>query len=113
MNKDSISDEPGTNPIIEQEPSGGILVGKNVTLTCSVSGGNPLATLSWNCSGIKKNETVEDTASYSITFTVDKSYITKLCTCTANHRISAYKPTVRHNVVVFCKFTFFKEEIYF
>ncbi|CAC5384802.1 unnamed protein product [Mytilus coruscus] len=101
MSLDFISDVPGTNPIILQNPPGGILTGKTVTLTCSVPGGNPLAILSWNCSGTKENNTVGNTASYSITMSVNKSYNNKICTCTANHLISTYKPTVQQNLVVY------------
>ncbi|CAC5373537.1 unnamed protein product [Mytilus coruscus] len=101
MNWGFTSDVPETNPIIEQKPLGGIPVGGNVTLTCTMPGGNPLAILSWNCTGISKNETVENTASYSIAFTINKSFNNKICACTADHKIYAYKTTVQHNLVVY------------
>ncbi|VDI68586.1 Hypothetical predicted protein [Mytilus galloprovincialis] len=92
---------PETNPIIEQKPHGGIPVGGIVSLTCTVPGGNPLATLFWNCTGISKNETVVGTASYSIEFTVDKSFNKKICVCTTDHKINTYKPTVQHQLIVY------------
>ncbi|VDI13467.1 Hypothetical predicted protein [Mytilus galloprovincialis] len=100
-NSDLISDVPGTSPIILQNPPGGILTGKNVTLTCSVPGGNPLAILSWNCTGTNENNTTGNTASYSITLSVDKSYNNKICRCTADHVISTFKSTVQQNIVVY------------
>ncbi|CAC5390643.1 unnamed protein product [Mytilus coruscus] len=101
MSSDLISDVPGTNPIILQNPPGGILTGNIVTLTCSVPGGNPLAILSWNCYGTKENNTVGNTASYTITTSVNKSFNNKICACTASHLISTYNPTVQHKLVVY------------
>ncbi|CAC5384803.1 unnamed protein product [Mytilus coruscus] len=92
---------PGTNPIILQNPPGAILTGNNVKLTCTVLGGNPLAILLWNCTGTEENNTAGNTASYSITMSVNKSYNNKICTCTAHHLISTYKPTVQQNLVVY------------
>ncbi|CAC5390639.1 unnamed protein product [Mytilus coruscus] len=92
---------PDTNPIIAQTPLGPIVTGNTVTLTCTVPGGNPLAKLSWNCAGTKENNTAGNTSSYSITMSVNKSYNNKICTCTADHIISAYEPTVQHKLVVY------------
>ncbi|VDH97101.1 Hypothetical predicted protein [Mytilus galloprovincialis] len=94
------SDAPDVIPTI-QVPSGGIITGTSVTLTCTVSGGNPLVTLTWDCAGIKSNNTAGSTASYDVTFSVDKSYNNKVCTCSATHPVSSYRPSVQHILVVY------------
>ncbi|VDI63890.1 Hypothetical predicted protein, partial [Mytilus galloprovincialis] len=91
---------PITNPTI-QAPSDGIITGTSVTLTCTVSGGNPLVTLTWDCAGIKSNNTAGSTASYDVTFSVDKSSNNKVCTCSATHPIMSYRPSVQHRLVVY------------
>ncbi|XP_076109516.1 nephrin-like [Mytilus galloprovincialis] len=94
---------PETNPSIQQTPSGSIITGTEIVLTCSASGGNPLATLTWNCSGAKIKNTTEYIASYSVTFIVDKTFNNKICTCSAIHPIVSYRPRVQRTLVVYFK----------
>ncbi|VDI02671.1 Hypothetical predicted protein, partial [Mytilus galloprovincialis] len=94
---------PETNPSIQQTPSGSIITGTEIVLTCSASGGNPLATLTWNCSGAKIRNTTEYIASYSVTFTVDKTFNNKMCTCSAIHPINSYRPRVQRTLIVYFK----------
>ncbi|XP_033730016.1 kin of IRRE-like protein 2 [Pecten maximus] len=59
-----------------------------VTLDCHVNGGNPLATLSWQCKGslrIGQNKTDADTAWSRLVFKIDESYHQQQCVCTAKH----------------------------
>ncbi|VDI09995.1 Hypothetical predicted protein [Mytilus galloprovincialis] len=96
-----LTDAPGLYPTIQQIPAGSIMTGDTIRLTCTVSGGNPLPTLSWNCSGISINNTSGDTAAYSVMFTVDKTFNNKICTCSATHPVSSYRPNVQHTLVVY------------
>lgn len=98
-------DAPHLYPTIQQMPAGSIITGSTISLICAVSGGNPLSTLSLNCTGTSLNNTAGDTAAYSVTFTVDKTFNNKICTCSATHPISSYRPNVQHMLVVYCKYT--------
>jgi hypothetical protein len=51
MNFFTVSDEPTTSPIITQVPVGPIIEGDKVTLTCTIQGENPVATITWSCDG--------------------------------------------------------------
>ncbi|CAC5398263.1 unnamed protein product [Mytilus coruscus] len=90
---------PDTNLIIQRKPAGGIISGNKVNLTCITSGGNPLASLSWNCSGTNTNYITENTVSYSVDFTVDKSD-NKLFTCSATHPVTSYTPQEYNRLIV-------------
>ncbi|XP_071172140.1 nephrin-like [Mytilus edulis] len=93
---------PDTGPSIQQIPAGNIITGDNLMLTCTVSGGNPLPILSWNCTGIKTNKTKGSEASYSVAFTVNKANSNMICTCSVfYHPVLSYRPSVHHLLVVF------------
>jgi hypothetical protein len=38
-------------PNITQTPVGPIIKGNKVILTCTIEGGNPVATMAWSCDG--------------------------------------------------------------
>jgi hypothetical protein len=40
----NVLDQPTTSPTITQTPVGPIIEGNKVTLTCTIDGGNPVAT---------------------------------------------------------------------
>ncbi|XP_060083674.1 synaptogenesis protein syg-2-like [Ylistrum balloti] len=74
-------------------PSGtqSIFTGTSVTLQCQVRGGNPLATLTWQCKGSSvtgQDLTNATTAVSTLTFTADRTYHQQQCVCTAVHPTS-------------------------
>lgn len=99
-----ISVAPDFFPMIQQTPTGGIVSGNNVTLTCSVEGGNPLANLYWNCTGYMSNNTAVSTAKYTVEFTVNKNQNEEICECSAKHPVASYTPVVYHRLDVYCKY---------
>ena len=44
-------DQPTASPTIIQTPVEPIIEGSNVSLTCTIHGGNPVATITWSCDG--------------------------------------------------------------
>lgn len=103
--KSCFSDPPDDNPYTEQAIQGPIDTGKSVTLKCTAVGGNPLASLSWDCAGITSNISTNTKSILSVEFTVDKNYNSKLCTCHATHPIKSYSPISKHELIVYCEFT--------
>lgn len=66
--------------------------GDRITLTCSVTGGNPLATLTWTCKGVPAQTYNENFTTLNLVinrymFTIDSSYNGQICTCTASHQL--------------------------
>jgi hypothetical protein len=47
----TVLDQPMTLPTIAQTPVGPIIEGNKVTLTCTIQGGIPVATITWSCDG--------------------------------------------------------------
>ena len=47
----NILDQPTTLPTLTQTTVGPIIEGNKVTLTCTIQGGNPVATITWSCDG--------------------------------------------------------------
>ncbi|XP_062592041.1 synaptogenesis protein syg-2-like isoform X5 [Saccostrea cucullata] len=82
---------PSTHPVITSSPPGlQYDTGTIVTLTCQLSGGNPLATLSWRCKNIVMTGTHQKTSITPVSmlpFVIDSSYNNQQCTCTANHSL--------------------------
>lgn len=99
-----VLDEPIYFPIIYQTPPGHIISGTNVILTCEILGGNPLAILSWNCTGVSRNNTSVNKASYSVEIVVNRTFNNIICACSATHHIPSFRPTVRHILDVYCKY---------
>ncbi|CAG2195897.1 unnamed protein product [Mytilus edulis] len=95
--------EPIYYPIINQTPPGHIISGTNVILTCEILGGNPLAILSWNCTGVSRNNTSVNKASYSVEIVVNRTFNNIICACSATHYIPSFRPTVRHMLDVYFK----------
>ncbi|XP_061168925.1 synaptogenesis protein syg-2-like [Saccostrea echinata] len=82
---------PSTDPVITASPPGlQYNTGSRVTLTCQLSGGNPLATLSWRCKNIAMTGTNQSTSTTAVSvfsLVMDSSYNNQQCTCTANHSL--------------------------
>jgi hypothetical protein len=47
----SVLDQHTPSPTITQTPMGPIIEGNKVTLTCTIGGGNYVATITWSCDG--------------------------------------------------------------
>ncbi|XP_063442134.1 hemicentin-1-like [Mytilus trossulus] len=92
---------PDVNPTVRQATPGPIDTGTSVTLICSVPGGNPLATVTWDCHGISSNTSTETEAVLEIELTVDKNYNGRICSCSATHPIATYRPTSQISLVVY------------
>ncbi|CAG2199847.1 unnamed protein product [Mytilus edulis] len=92
---------PNEKPKVRQFISGPIDSGTSVKLICSVTGGNPLGTLSWDCPGINSNNSTANTAVLEVEFTVDKNYNGRNCSCSATHPIATYRPKTSHELVVY------------
>ena len=99
-----VIDAPSKIPSIQQIPQGPIMVDTNVTLICTVANGNPLAMLSWNCTGTTLSSTVGNTTSQSVLLTVNKTNI--MCICSAIHPVSSYRPRVEHIMHAYCEYNF-------
>ncbi|CAC5419512.1 unnamed protein product [Mytilus coruscus] len=92
---------PESHPTIQQAIPGPVDSGSSVSLIYSVSGGNPLASLTWDCKGITQNSSSSTKTEYIVTFTVNKNFNRRVCTCSAIHPIDSYRPNARHKLVVF------------
>ena len=99
-----VSDPPDENILVEQKPPGPVDTGSTVQLSCSVNGGNPLPSLSWDCGGNKTTLFNKTTSVFLVEFIVNKNQNGKLCKCSATHPISSYKPSAQLELVVYCKF---------
>ncbi|XP_021372933.1 hemicentin-1-like isoform X1 [Mizuhopecten yessoensis] len=87
----SVINPPTGTLIVAPSGTQSVLTGTQVTLQCQVGGGNPLATLTWQCKGSPvtgQDLTNTTTAVSSLTFTVDSTYHQQQCVCTAGHQAS-------------------------
>jgi hypothetical protein len=80
----NISDQPTALPTITQTPVGPIIEGSRVTLTCTIQGGNPVATITWSCDGVTQ---ITPTGSPS---TVDAISSVELVTSKNNNGLILY-----------------------
>ncbi|XP_033758187.1 nephrin-like [Pecten maximus] len=95
---------PPTGSVI-LSPSGTYtnVTGTTVALDCQVKGGNPLATLSWECKGSPRTGhswTNSGIARSRLQLTIDESYHRRQCVCTAKHQGSVFhEGAVEFNVI--------------
>ncbi|XP_060555013.1 nephrin-like [Ruditapes philippinarum] len=82
-------------------------------LSCSSRGGNPLATLSWDCfnSGSTSTSSVESNVTKTVTFSALRGQ-DRSCTCKSSHPVDKTQ-SVTVNIEVLCKFTFIFMKYYF
>ena len=103
-----VSDAPTSNLMISAQPAGyQYNDGTAVTLTCQLSGGNPVATLSWRCPGKSVSGSNQSTTSLAVSvlsLTMDSTYNGQQCTCTASHRITSFSRTKTETLTVYCKY---------
>jgi hypothetical protein len=104
-------DEPTTSPTITQTPVGPIIEGNKVILTCTIQGGNPVATIRWTCDGATQiaptgTPSTEDAIS-SIELVTSKNNNGQLCTCAGRHLLWTNNKTQQHTITVYCKYILF------
>jgi hypothetical protein len=103
----NVLDQPTTSPTIIQTPVEPIIEGNKVTLTCTIQGGNPVATITWSCDGAPQitptgSPSTEDAIS-SVELVSSKNNNGQMCTCTGRHLLSTNDKT-QHNITVHCKY---------
>ena len=104
----SVLDQPPTSLTITHTPVGPIIEGNIVTLTCTIEGGNPVATITWSCQGATQitptgSPSTADAIS-SIELVTSKNNNGQICTCTGRHLLWTNNKTQQHNITVYCKY---------
>jgi hypothetical protein len=104
----SVLDQPMTSITITQTPVGPIIEGNKVTLTCTIQGGNPVATITWSCyeanhiTPTGSPSTVDAISSVELVTSKDNNG--QNCTCTGRHILWTNDKTQQHNITVYCKY---------
>ena len=101
-----IVDQPTTSPTITQTPDRPIIDGSKVTLTCTIEGGNPVATITWSCDGVTQitpTGSPED-AITSVELVTSKNNNGQICICTGTHILWTNNKTQQHTITVYCKY---------
>ena len=109
-----ISDPPDAGPVILDVPSNRQLLwyeGDEHRVTCEITGGLPLATITWECpSGLGFNVVNDEdsTKRWSVlSAQVNKNMNNKICKCKAAHQAwTGTKQQALMPLIVFCKFFF-------
>ena len=103
----SFLDQPNTTPTITQTPVAPIIEGSKVTLTCTIQGGNPVATVTWSCDGTTQitltgSPSTVDAIS-SVELVTSNNNKGQICTCTGRHVLWTNDKTQQHTITVYCK----------
>jgi hypothetical protein len=104
----NIIDQPTTLPNITQTPVGPIIVGNKLTLTCTIQGGNPVATITWSCDGATRTtptgspSTVDAISSVELVTSRDNNG--QICTCTGRHILWTNDKIQQDIITVYCKY---------
>lgn len=99
-------DPPTSYPVISTNTSNFEFDdGARVTLICELNGGNPLATLVFECNKlIGTNANVGNKSAVSVlSAVVDKSYNNKECMCLAKHQLFNNSRSQTKTLTVFCE----------
>ena len=103
-----VLDQPTTTPTITQIPVGPIIEGNKVILTCTIQGGNSVATITWSCDGATQ---ITPTGSPStvdaisrIELVTSKNNNGQVCTCTGRHLLWTNDKIQQRTVTVYCKY---------
>ena len=104
----NVLDQPTTSPTIIQTPVGPIIEGNKVALTCTIQGGNPVATITWSCDGATQitptgSPSTEDAIS-SVELVTSKDNNGQICTCTGRHLLWTNDQAQQHTITVYCKY---------
>jgi hypothetical protein len=97
--------QPTKLPTITQTPVGPIIEGSKVSLTCTIQGGNPVATITWSCDGATQitptgSPSTVDVIS-SVELVTSKNNNGQICTCTGRHLLWTNDKTQQHNITVY------------
>ena len=100
--------QPTTSLAIAQVPVGSIIEGSKITLTCTIGGGNPVATITWSCDGATQitptgSPSTIDSIS-SVELVTSKNNSGQICTCTGRHILWTSEKTQQHTITVYCKY---------
>lgn len=77
-----------------------------VVLTCEISGGNPLATITLICDGLTympSNINLHDKVLSRIELNATKTSDGKKCICSGHHPLWAENKEEGHTLIVYCK----------
>ena len=104
----NVLDQSTTSPTIMQTLVEPIIEGNKVTLTCTIQGGNPVATITWSCDGATQitptgSPSTEDAIS-SVEIVTSKNNNGQICTCTWRHLVWTNDKTQQHNITIYCKY---------
>lgn len=102
---DTTLDAPAL-PSIIQIPSGPVIEGEMVVLTCEISGGNPLATINWICDGLTympSNINLPGKVLSRIELNATINSDGKKCICSGHHPLWADNKEEGHTLIVYCK----------
>ena len=105
----TVSDQPTTSPTIIQTPVGPIIEGNKVTFTCTIQGGNPVATITLSCDGANQitppgSPSTEDAISI-VELVTSKDNNGQICTCTGRHILWTNDKTLHYTITVYCKYS--------
>ncbi|KAJ8311824.1 hypothetical protein KUTeg_010637 [Tegillarca granosa] len=74
------------NAVIKQRNTISTIEGNSTALVCEVRGGNPLATIIWDCFGLTGTSSTDgDISRSTINFIAHRSHNRRTCTCRATH----------------------------
>ncbi|KAJ8306770.1 hypothetical protein KUTeg_015678 [Tegillarca granosa] len=99
---------PGdSNAVIKQGNTISTIEGNSTELVCEVRGGNPLATITWDCFGLTgSSSTVRVISRSTINFIAHRSHNRRTCTCRASHpTVNLGSDSVTINVYYAAKLT--------
>ena len=94
-------------PSIIPTPSGPINESSTVILTCDITGGNPLATITWTCEGSSSitptGSPPTNATTSSVQLKVNGNDNGKVCICIGHHAVWTPDKTTGHTLDVRCK----------
>lgn len=95
---------PSSSPSLIQIPNGPIIEGNKVRLVCNISGGNPLASIVWQCIGFTQTTQTGNNMTVSvIERVVTKDDNGKECRCIIKHPLLDLDKEVRSTLNVYCE----------
>lgn len=88
-------------------PIGPIIEGNMMILTCEISGGNPLATITWICDGFTHITASPSPFTDKVISSIERN-VTKIsdgqeCICRGHHPLWTENREARQTLIVYCK----------